>query len=827
MFWFMFFPFAYGSVPTAPIAEYELSGKATRYLEVFDNHAVSVDGDQASVVNIDSWMVESFAPCSVTAATVRGSSSDLPELWVGCDTGKLSVYIWDGQTWSGDGDSLIDVGDGAIRGFVDDGESTVFAIMEPSDEGVLEVFFIDAVSIEVSNSLGLIYPDYVDHTVGTNRFIIAHDGYKMSTFNLVGSLGNYTTTAFPLDAVDLAPDTVDGAYVLDGDGTIWQFEPDVSLGTQLVPVWTADDNIGAIGAYLAGSEAWFMTADGSSVSVYDIASGVIDTNEVLASFDYPKDVVQIQTYEHGYHFAGTEDGLLTVLSARPWVSDVSVTFAMDEEPEEEDTDTGMEGKKVTEPISTGVLSVSFASDVTGTYVVAVGGHWSEQGTTIDEGELASVGQQSMSIPVDTDDTFWTDGEYPIYVYLTADGFTGHGRDSIPLESAPGEVMLDSSNIGFDDGALILSFTELSDTDIDYYSVYISVNEFSSAEYPSGGPDFDGEDAVSTPYVVSATEASGQIVQRIEPLTNDVTYYVAVRAMDKSGLEGPMSNVVSERPRPSFNAVDLSGDPGGFSCSSVGTMALGWSGLFAGLLIVVRRKRSSIALLMSLGVGAVLALPQKAEAKEPRGDDTPQWGQFEARYGPVWLEDQRITEIYSGSFDADNAFNHVGQTLQFEAGPQFFRVVELDFGVGNYRKADLMQDETGSESTQKTVLNWIPLSVGVTGRLHFVDEQLLVPYVSYGRDWIVWSEKTEVSEGVMEGVSGVKYGWHWAAGLSIMLDIFDFSRASLLEATYGINDTYLTIEYREQTIDKGSQVSDGQDQLSFSGRMVTAGLKFDF
>ena len=116
---------------------------------------------------------------------------------------------------------------------------------------------------------------------------------------------------------------------------------------------------------------------------------------------------------------------------------------------------------------------------------------------------------------------------------------------------------------------------------------------------------------------------------------------------------------------------------------------------------------------------------------------------------------------------------------------------------------------------------------MTGRLHFVDEQVLVPYASYGRDWIVWSEKTEISEGVMEGVSGVKYGWHWAAGLSIMLDIFDFSRASLLEATYGINDTYLTIEYREQTIDKGSRVSDGEDQLSFSGRMITATAEFDF
>ena len=54
-----------------------------------------------------------------------------------------------------------------------------------------------------------------------------------------------------------------------------------------------------------------------------------------------------------------------------------------------------------------------------------------------------------------------------------------------------------------------------------------------------------------------------------------------------------------------------------------------------------------------------------------------------------------------------------------------------------------------------------------------------------------------------------------------------SPVRLLEASTGINDTYLTFEYRQQSIEKGSDVEDGADQLSFSGRMVTAGLKFDF
>ena len=362
-----------------------------------------------------------------------------------------------------------------------------------------------------------------------------------------------------------------------------------------------------------------------------------------------------------------------MFSARPWVADVSVTFELDEEePVEDDTDTGMVDNETKTPVTTGAITVSFSTDEMGQYSVVVGGDWRTQGTTIDEGELSTSGQHILSIPIDTSDEMWADGENPIYVFVTSNGFTGHGRDAIQLESAPGQVSLTSSNIGFEDGALILSFTELNDEDIEYYSVYVTVTEFSADAFQSGGPAFDGVDALSAPLVVSSVKPGGEILQRIEPLTNDVTYYVAVRAMDKSGLEGPMSTVVSERPRPSYNATDLSSDPGGFSCAAGGAMTLGWLGV---LPVLVRRRRCrgigvGMALMAALGIGA-MATPNIAEAKEPRRDDTAQWGQFEARYGPVWLKDQRITEIYSGSFDAESEFNHVGQALQFEVGAPIF------------------------------------------------------------------------------------------------------------------------------------------------------------
>ena len=103
----------------------------------------------------------------------------------------------------------------------------------------------------------------------------------------------------------------------------------------------------------------------------------------------------------------------------------------------------------------------------------------------------------------------------------------------------------------------------------------------------------------------------------------------------------------------------------------------------------------------------------------------------------------------------------------------------------------------------------------------------MPYASYGRDWVIWSEKVDDGTGELSGVSGVKFGWHWSAGIGILLDTFDYRRASLLEASSGVNDSYITVEYREQRIEKGSAVAEGEDQLSFSGRMITVGLKLDF
>lgn len=837
MFWFLFVLSALAAPPSGAPHAFSLGSSAVAHVQVFEDHVVSVDGGSAYVVSFDDWSVYEASDCEVTAATLV-DSGDVQFLWVGCETGQLYLHFFQDGAWFGGDLETDDLGEGAVRALFAS-TSYMYAIFEPDDGANLQFFPIDKDIGEANSAVQTNFPDYTDALLGANRIIVAHDSYKMSTFNLSGALGNYTTSAVSLEASDLAPDLLDGAYVLDaGEGTIWQYFPDVTVGTQVSVVATGLNEAQAIGVSTETDEQWMLLGFDGGVDAFDLSTGTLDTSSVLETISSEWSFKQLVAGTKGYHFGGTDSGDLVVLTSKPWVSDVQLTYEIEtSEVEDEDTDTdeeedtGEDTDTIVETVIEEYLTVQFSTDSSGDYEIVVGGTWEGGGQSLSSGTVDAAGTHSVELAIDTSDGIWDDGSNSVYVFFTADSEVGHGKATLDLESAPGQVSLDSSNLGFDDGALILTFTGLDDTDLDYYAVYVTTEEFNADDYATGGPEFDGSDELETPVFIQDPEAGATITQRITPLTNDVTYYVAVRAMDLSGLEGPMSDVLSERPRLTYNATGLSADPGGFQCSGVGvSTALGLLGTLGVFAMFARRRSSMLGLCLALGVSVLLVSDAEAGSKRSkidRGDLTPQWGQLEVRYGPVWLEDERITQIYSGSYDDANGHNHFGQALQIEVGPQLFRFFEMDLGVGWLKKSGFSQDDEGTESAQATVFSWVPLSISFTGRVHIWDEQLIVPYISYGRDWVIWNEKVDEGDGNFEGVGGVKFGWHWAAGISVLLDVFDFRRASLLEATTGINDTYLTFEYREQVIEKGSAVTEGEDQLSFSGRLFTVGLKLDF
>ena len=373
--------------------------------------------------------------------------------------------------------------------------------------------------------------------------------------------------------------------------------------------------------------------------------------------------------------------------------------------------------------------------------------------------------------------------------------------------------------------MTLSFPGIPDEDLKQYEIYVSASEWLAADYPTGGPEFDGATNLATPLIRAASGGQSMTV-KIKPLENYVTYYVGVRARDQGDKEGPMSKIIKGTPRPTFTAAELAGDPGGAPCSTGAAPAAGWLAVGVGLLALGRRRRGvlgAVLLALSLG-GAGEARAQSGDRSEPwwQKDLTPSRGNFEIRYGVINLADQRIADVYR---DAPT------NLLQAEFGPQFFRFAELDFGFGFFQElAYTIDGPQGVQSGERTMLTWWPLALDGTLRLHLLDEQPLVPFFRYGWDYVIWSEKNDNATGGKDTVSGAKYGSHWSLGLQLLLDTFQPSRASLLEAQSGINDSWLTFEWRKQTVDdRGSPWSGSRDNslLNFSGDAFMVGIKLDY
>lgn len=229
--------------------------------------------------------------------------------------------------------------------------------------------------------------------------------------------------------------------------------------------------------------------------------------------------------------------------------------------------------------------------------------------------------------------------------------------------------------------------------------------------------------------------------------------------------------------------------------------------------------------------ALSLLVSSASAKDDsKGDTTPQRGDFELRYGVL---NYRPIPLPNGGEDVnpiETVYNrNPHNILQIEFGPQIGRFVEFDLGIGFSQELSTSIAEGGAASTQKTMLTWWPLTADASLRAHIVDEQIFVPAVRYGFDYLLWGELTDNASGGKDRVTGAKIGHHYAFSGQILLDVLSKGRASMLEAQSGINDTYLVIEWRRQNVDQrrypwGAPVKYG---LDFTASLFTVGFKFDY
>ncbi len=101
---------------------------------------------------------------------------------------------------------------------------------------------------------------------------------------------------------------------------------------------------------------------------------------------------------------------------------------------------------------------------------------------------------------------------------------------------------------------------------------------------------------------------------------------------------------------------------------------------------------------------------------------------------------------------------------------------------------------GAVSAQKETFTIVPASLGVTYHMALFEGQPVVPFAGAGLDYWYFSDAKEGGSG--DSVTGGKRGWHWRAGGQILLDWLDPTSAGSMDANWGINNTYLFVEYRD-------------------------------
>lgn len=783
-------------------------------------------GNELILLDADSWLVVKSDACEVVAAYAEPAATEGDyDVYMACNSGSVYRMFWSQDTLrpavnSAGEEVVFEPTTRQIRGiFPGQGATELIVLADgeppptnggdggggtPAQTPPYEAHLLDIGSGAVNESTGYPIPLAVHsgfsqavlrRGAAGNQIIIAHSGSNFTTLT-VGStqpLSSQMLGGIQVSPTHIAPNLNGGVWIADSNGTLAQYTGASGPGSIIVQDNSLDSPSAVVQAFDPTDGGWVLVRDGSEILVFDpVGSDPVDS--------FPSEVAVADMVEGpaGYVIGGGTGGRMVVYTARPWVG------AVDVEPQE-----GTQGDEVT---------VRFTLDEPGNYTLHFGGDRTGSGRELGRGSVVPGEETTVTFTVDQD---FDEGVNPLYVVFTrsGDGLTGHGRGAFLIDNPPRRIELSDSSLAFGNQTLALRFDRLTAPDIEHYMVYVDVNPFEPDDWPTGGPEFTGADEIVAPVQV-AHPTSGRVDVRITPLTNGADYWVAVRATDRSGQEGPMSRVLMGSPRPTTGAADLGGDPDCDGCSGAGSAGRGL-GLAALVLGVIAARRRRSAALAALLVGALL-LPGDAmavdDADDRRGiyffgrDETPSWMSFEFKYGQARGLSDNTSRIYGP---------WLGYT-GIEIGPQLFRVLEFDLGLGLYRRNGQSADDIGAGSGDGIRLEAMPLSLGTTGRLHIFDEQPIVPHIGVGIDIVFWREVGINADNMPDAdtrVTGSKTGWHWKTGGAILLDHFAPRQASMLEATTGINDTWLIVEYRRQYF-----FGDGP---ALSGWSVSAGIKLDF
>lgn len=413
----------------------------------------------------------------------------------------------------------------------------------------------------------------------------------------------------------------------------------------------------------------------------------------------------------------------------------------------------------------------------------------------------------------------------LFIRLVVDKST---TDSSNTENADARIIVDTiaptppSGLvaSATENTIRVEFEPSADSDINRYFVYWSTTAFESGQDPAD-LTLDRE-----PIGDNTTDKVSVTLNPADDL------YVAVVAEDLAGNLSVLSGVVQATVVETNDFWEQYRNSGGSErggCSTTSVHTSPWLFLCAiGLFGLGRRRRRHVVAASLLGI-ALLATPLSASA------ETKTWGAFELKMGGYY---PAIDAEFGGSGPFESVFGGKSLLLgELEVDGwlwQRFGKLGIAGNIGYSRvKGGAVSADT-STATDATTINdtttfmVIPLRMSAVYRFDWLAQNTRVPLsasVKVGPDFYRWriansNHETATFDG--DPGAGWKKGWHFAAGLQLLLDFIDPAAAAAFDLNWGVNNSYLFVEYLTTKVDDF-----GGTGFDLSDDIWMFGLSFEF
>ncbi len=821
--WALFFcllPLSLHAFPNEEKASLDLlSSAATSFIRQDDQYLLLSFGSEIFRVDTETWSLsDDQVPAlidnsdsggddltgSISGLAIRGST-----LFAAQTDGDLLTIDLDAITEAPTTVSVVDGALGAIVADPDSADDQLYIADETNN--TIRVYDISeetsTSAVSLMDSLNAVVSPralvFVPFTSVADKIFVTTDRGLVFAFNEGGGVATRITLSASSDTLPAAAATPDGDFLLVVDSTdstvhVIDIASDeevdmdpLTLGTNPIEL-TLNDALAGISVMEVSnpSDIYAFVSGSSGISVMDLnipISGVSDAtldlnsdgdeDAPLSTASSPSLLVSSST-EQAILYAMNGDATLSVISENPFVTIGSTSLA---------------GASFSSGDS---FTITFQSDETGAYRVLVGGGLDEDGTEVASGTVTTADADVTTDAIDYDSTLFDEGDNRIFIFVTdADDNVGHDAIDITVDTPPPAVEILSTNFG--NQKVYLTLTRLTETDMDHYNVYAGTTAIEVA-------------AAVTPVGTLDQTASGTRIQAtVSGLTNGVTYFLGVEGVDAAGNIGvrtltlPDGTAAFATPQETVGLAGAMGEAGCALNSNSSRSGRDILVLIAGFVLLFAMRLKPRSAVRGVFILILILFSFSAQAKEK----TSQWSSLEFK-GGIWMPMNTTTRNFLGT---------VSPMGQMDFGFLYHSRYGVEAGAGYVSAGgNAVGVISGAVSGDTFSFRIIPISNSFTFRADFKEDQLLVPYVKAGPDYVIFRENVG---GVV--TKGVKYGLHAALGLQILLDgIEDLSET--MEEDIGVNDVYFVLEGRYGWINNFS--GSGMD---LSHVTVSGGFLFEF